>query len=77
LFYVGLLMNVSSGIKKIPLLIMMHSEEWNKIYINLGPNIALNNNAFEYKVYFESGLEYDNDLAKIYLDNIKLIYRQY
>ncbi|MCF6170158.1 MAG: hypothetical protein L3J66_04175 [Bacteroidales bacterium] len=76
LFNVGLLMNVNGSIKKIPLLIMKHTEQWNKIYINLGPNIGLNSNAFDYKVYFESGLEPDNDLAQIYLDNIKLIYRK-
>jgi len=75
LFYVGLLMNLPGGLKKVPLLIMNHSEEWNKIYINLGPNIALNSGATNYKVYFESGLEYENELAKIYLDNIKLIHR--
>lgn len=74
-FYVGLLMNLPSGLKKIPLLIMNHSEKWKKIYINLGPNIALNNDAFNYKVYFEAGLELENDLAEIYLDNIKLIQR--
>lgn len=76
LFYVGLLMNTSSGIRKVPLLIMNHSEDWNKIYINLGPNIALNaTNAVNYKVYFEAGLESGKEEAKIYLDNIKLIYR--
>lgn len=76
LFYVGLLMNLSSGIKKVPLLIMNQSEDWNKIYINLGPNIALNAaNATNYKVYFEAGLESGKEEAKIYLDNIKLIYR--
>ena len=75
LFYVGLLMNLPSGLRKIPLLIMNHSDEWNKIYINLGPNIALNNDAANYKVYFEAGLEADKESAKIYLDNIKLIQR--
>ena len=74
-FYVGLLMNLPSGLKKVPLLIMNHSEEWNKIYINLGPNIALNYQAANYKVYFEAGLELENESAEIYLDNIKLIQR--
>jgi len=74
-FYVGLLLNLPGGLKKIPLLIMNHSEEWKKIYINLGPNIALNWDAANYKVYFEAGLELENDLAEIYLDNIKLIQR--
>jgi hypothetical protein len=74
-FYVGLLMNLPSGLKKIPLLIMNPTEIWKKIYINLGPNIALNNEAANYKVYFEAGLELEKDLAEIYLDNIKLIQR--
>ncbi len=77
LFYVGLLMNTPSGLKKVPLLIMNNSEEWKKIYINLGPNIALNNDAINYKVYFEAGLELDKESSEIYLDNIKLIHRTY
>lgn len=76
LFHVGLLLNLDSGIKKVPLLIMNHSDEWNKIYINLGPNIALyHTNITNYKVYFESGLELDKETAKMYLDNIKLVNR--
>ena len=77
LFHVGLLMNLPSGLKKVPLLIMNRSEEWNKIYINLGPNIALYNDAANYKVYFEAGLEIEKESAQIYLDNIKLIHRSY
>jgi hypothetical protein len=75
LFYVGLLMNLPGGLKKIPLLIMKPTEVWNKIYINLGPNIALNSDAANYKVYFEAGLEIEKESAQIYLDNIKLIHR--
>jgi hypothetical protein len=75
LFYVGLLMNMPDGVKKVPLLIMNHSDKWKKIYINLGPNIAIYSQAANYKVYFESGLETDKSSAKIYLDNIKLIHR--
>lgn len=77
LFYVGLLMNTPSGIRKVPLLIMNNSEEWKKIYINLGPNIAINYEAINYKVYFEAGLELDKESSEIYLDNIKLIHRTY
>ncbi len=77
LFHVGLLMNQFGGIKKVPLLIMKPTDEWKKIYVNLGPNIAINSDAANYKVYFEAGLETSKSSAKIYLDNIKLIYRQY
>jgi len=74
-FNVGLLLKEHSQFVKIPLLTMNHSDTWNKIYINLGPNISLHPQAEYYKVVIESGLETDRTSGTIYLDNIKLVYR--
>lgn len=71
----GLLVRESSGYKKIPLLILNHSEEWNKIYINLGPNLSLHPQASEFRVYFEAALDNDKTSSTIYLDNLKVIHR--
>ena len=74
-FNVGLLIQEEGQIIKLPLVILAHSEEWNKIYINLGPNLSLHAKATGFKVLLEGGLEMDKQSAAIYLDNIKMIYR--
>jgi len=75
LFNAGLLIQEGNQIIKVPLVIMAHSPEWNKIYINLGPNLSLHPNASGFKVLIEAGLELGKPSATIYLDNIKMIYR--
>jgi hypothetical protein len=72
---VGLLVIESNSYVKIPLLILNHSEDWNKIYINLGPNLSLHPQAAGFKVYFEAGLDTDKTSSTIYLDNLKVIHR--
>lgn len=72
---VGLLVIESNSYVKIPLIILNHSEDWNKIYINLGPNLSLHPQASGFRVYFEAGLDNDKASSTIYLDNLKVIHR--
>lgn len=72
---VGLLLIESNNYVKVPLLIVNHSEDWNKIYINLGPNLSLHPQASGFRVYFEAGLDNDRSSSTIYLDNLKVIHR--
>jgi len=74
---VGIIIQENSTFIKIPLVIINHSDHWNKIYINLGPNLSIHPQATDFKVFFESVLENDALSASIYLDNIKLINRPY
>lgn len=74
---VGIIIQESGNYIKIPLVILNHSENWNKIYVNLGPNLSLYPQATDFKVFFESVLEDNLTNATIYLDNIKLINRFY
>ena len=74
-FNTGLLIRETSGYIKVPLLILKHSATWNKIYINLGPNLSLHPQATEFRVYFEAGLDTDRTSSTIYLDNLKIINR--
>ncbi len=74
---VGIIIQENSTYIKIPLVILNHSETWNKIYINIGPNLSLHPNATDFKIFFETSLENDKTSADIYLDNIKLINRPY
>jgi hypothetical protein len=73
---VGLLMQTSGIFKEVPLVILGHTDEWKKIYINLGPNISLNSTADDYKVLFRAGFESDSADVQILLDNIKIVSRQ-
>lgn len=74
-FNVGLLIQEYGTLIKLPLVIVNHSTDWNKIYINLGPNLSLHPNADSFKVLIEAGLETNKSSATIYMDNIKMLYR--
>jgi len=73
-FGVGMIANLSSSTLMLPLVIVNKSETWNKIYINLGPNVSAYTSAQNFKIYFESDRG-DQDEANFYFDNIKVIYR--
>jgi len=70
---VGLFAEINGTIVDLPLVVINRSENWNKIYINLGPNVSAYNEASNFKIYFEGNIN-EGD-AKYYLDNIKLVYR--
>ena len=57
------------------LLILNHTDEWKKIYINLGSNLSLFPLASDYSIVFRAGLEDENSSAQILLDNIKVVHR--
>lgn len=73
-FLVGLIAKTASNNLLLPLVVVNKSDTWNKIYINLGPNITEYNTAEYFKIFFEAALDTE-DQASLYFDNIKLIYR--
>lgn len=77
LITVGIIIQEYGNFIKIPLVILNHADDWNKIYVNLGPNLSLHPQATDFKVFFESVLENGNNSASIYLDNLKLINRSF
>lgn len=49
--------------------------EWNKIYVNITPEVSGNPNASDYRIVFYSNISDDGiSSAEIYLDNIKLVH---
>jgi hypothetical protein len=75
MFTVGLLAKIS-GEERIDLVHVNPSAKWNKIYINLGPNIT--NTSVDNPEYFKvfiSGSTEKSTLAEYYFDNIKVVYR--
>ncbi len=72
---VGLLVRDAYEVVPIDLLILNHTDDWKKIYINLGSNLSLYPQAIDYKLIFKSGLEEGSTEAKLFIDNIKIIHR--
>ena len=72
-FTVGIFANTPGGVSQEQILRVNRSEEWNKIYVNLTPNVVSNFNANAFKVFFGAILE-NPDSAAVYIDNLKLIY---
>lgn len=75
LFKVGLFAKIASE-EMIDLIYVNPSEKWNKIYVNLGPNIT--NTSVDNPEYFRvfiSGTTEKNTEAEYYFDNIKVVYR--
>lgn len=74
IFEVGLFAKVG-GIETIPLIYVNPSETWNKIYVNLGPNITNTQQASYFKFYIAGKVDEGSE-AEYYFDNIKLVYRE-
>ncbi len=72
---VGLLIRDSYEVIPIDLVILNHTDEWKKIYINLGANLSLYPQAIDYKIIFKSGLEEGSTEAKVFIDNFKIVYK--
>ncbi len=72
---VGMFATEYGSVTDMPLVYINTSDTWKKIYINLGPNISEHTVAYDFKVYFSATLGSDQEQAKIFLDNLKLIYR--
>lgn len=71
---VGVISQLSGSSSQEITAVINPKDEWNKIYINLITEIDANRNADSYKFYF-GGVNSENlDTAKIFVDNIKLVY---
>jgi hypothetical protein len=73
-FGVGMFVEEFSTITAVPLLIVNSISRWNKIYINLGPNISRFGNTARFKVYVDGTLG-EHEEARFFFDNIKLVHR--
>ncbi|MFW6019331.1 MAG: hypothetical protein ACOCPM_02020 [Bacteroidales bacterium] len=74
-FVVGAKLYKNSGniVQKPILIVRTHKDTWNKIYINLTPTLTRENQTTEYQIYFSGNVNEENNSAKIYFDNIKLV----
>ncbi len=74
-FAIGVISNNSGSVNQQITYIVNAKEYWNKLYINLVTEISANPNAKDYKVYFSLIHNSSLDTSKVYLDNLKLVYR--
>lgn len=72
-FKVGLLARID-GLEQIDLIYVNPSSKWNKIYVNLGPNITDYQEAMYFDYFISATLDNKSE-AEYYFDNIKLVYR--
>lgn len=73
-FTVGVIANSLTAITQVPTVVVLESEEWNKIYINLINEIASNGNADNFEIFVGSNKPSTVDTGYVLLDNIKLVY---
>lgn len=52
------------------------TEEWKKIYLDLGPLIDMGNIFSTFKIYFEGNYDNTQENNAVYLDNIKLVFSE-
>jgi hypothetical protein len=72
---VGLLALTSTGsYERIDAMVLNPNTAWNKIYINLTPGVNTDANAYGFKVFFEANKPDSISDAKIFIDNLKLLY---
>jgi len=74
-FQVGLLIRDKYEVVEKELVILSQSDEWKKIYINLGSNLSLYPQAYDYKVIFRAGLGDEEESGITLIDNIKVVFK--
>ena len=72
-FTVGLFLNGYVTSQR-SVLVVNPSGDWNKIYINLTPTLASNNDVTNFKVFFTAMKNTTDPKAEIFFDNIKLLH---
>lgn len=72
-FTVGLFANENQTVYQDQILRLNPSEEWNKIYVNLTPNVLSRFQASEFKV-FVGAIKEGEGVKSVFLDNLKVIY---
>lgn len=78
-FTMGIYGNFPTTVKQEPIISLNPTVNddgtsyWNKIYINLTPNISANSGATDFKIYFGAVADESYPTPEIYFDNIKLV----
>lgn len=74
-FSVGIFSQTPGQIIKKEIIYLLPQSDWNKIYINLTETLKGSQDAVDFKIFFRTILPDTMDVASLYFDNIKLMYR--
>jgi hypothetical protein len=72
---IGLFVDDPVDYNWVDMIYLKETDEWNKLYINVGPYVSMYPSAYGFKIYFSANLNDGSESAKIFIDNIKLIHR--
>lgn len=72
---IGLFIDLpSSGLEQVPIYNINPSQNWNKIYIQLGYVVSTYSYSNKFKIYFKGIKNNGNQKASFYFDNIKVVH---
>ena len=73
-FFLGLAGKKTGGYTEVTVILINASENWNKIYVNIGDAVRVLNPSADYKVFCYSTLGNGISSGTFYFDNFKLIH---
>lgn len=71
---VGLIANSPGSVKVLEILVLNPTDEWKKIYVNLGATVSRQSGVVDYNVILRAGLDEGIEEAEILVDNLKLVH---
>ncbi len=70
----GVIVNEGLLVTKAPVVTVLPTDDWNKIYINLVTEVSAYPNALDYRIFFGALNGDELNEKTFYLDNLKLVY---
>lgn len=73
-FTVGIVAIGAEDLIQSPILNLSPTDKWNKIYINLTPNVSSTTNGLKFQIFLGAMLDENLEQGTIWIDNLKLVY---
>jgi hypothetical protein len=73
-FTIGMYISTSSGVVKAPMLTLIPTEKWKKVYVNLSDLGGVHAEGINYKVYLRAEKSAGLSIADLFFDNLKIVY---
>jgi hypothetical protein len=73
-FQIGTYINTSAGVVRTSLLTLKESAQWKKVYVSLSDLGGVQQSGIGYKVYLHALKPGNVSTAKLYFDNLKVVY---
>ncbi|MDK2909363.1 MAG: hypothetical protein PWR20_930 [Bacteroidales bacterium] len=73
-FTVGIVAIGADDLIQSPILNLSPTDKWNKIYINLTPNVSSTTTGLKFQIFLGALLDENLEQGTIWIDNLKLVY---